>query len=274
MPVLVPMNMSFGTFCALWLIPGWGDVLRLPSDDKRAALADPAVRDRLAAQAQSEEAGVFRRLTGWDRYVIGDTFSAANEGLTGRVVGDIARERGAEPFAALLDIVAADDFRTVLWPKPTDNDAESWRMRREVWDDPRVLLGGSDAGAHLDRMCGSTYTTRLLADCLRGRQLVPVERAVQMLTQEPAALFGLVDRGVIAPGAHADLVLVDPATVGAEDARLVNDLPGDSARLTAGSQGVARVLVSGVATVVDGEATGATPGKVLRSGRDTVTVPV
>jgi N-acyl-D-aspartate/D-glutamate deacylase len=273
MPVLVPMNMSFGTFCALWLIPGWGDVLRLPAGEKRAALADPAVRARLAAHASSEEAGVFRRLAGWDRYVIGDTWSDANAGLTGRSVDDIARERGTEPFDTLLDVVAADDFRTVLWPKPTDNDVESWTMRQEVWQDPRTLLGGSDAGAHLDRMCGSTYTTRLLADCLRGRKLVSLERAVQMLTQEPAELFGLQGRGVIAPGNHADLVVFDPETVGSEDARLVQDLPGGTARLTAGSEGVTRVYVAGVATVEDGASTGATPGRVLRSGRDTVTVP-
>ena len=273
MPVLVPMNMSFGTFCALWLMPGWGEVMRLPPADKRARLADPQVRRALEAQSHSEAAGVFRRLAGWDRYVIGDTYSAANEGLTGRVVGDIAAERGQEAFDTLVDIVAHDDFRTVLWPMPTDNDDESWRMRQRAWDDPRVMLGGSDAGAHLDRMCGSTYTTRLLADCLRGRRLATVERAVQMLTQAPAQLFGLTGRGTLAEGNHADLVVFDPETVGAESARLVEDLPGGSARLTAGSAGMVRVYVAGEATVEHDKATGATPGRVLRSGRDTATVP-
>ena len=273
MPVLVPMNMSFGTFCALYLIPGWGPVLTLPPEEKQATLADPEVRATLAAQAQSEEAGVFRRLTDWARYVIGDTYSDANEGLAGRQVADIAAERGdADPFATLLDIVAADDFRTVLWPMPTDNDDESWKMRQEGWGDPRVLLGGSDAGAHLDRMCGATYTTRLLADCLRGRQLASLERAVQMLTDEPARLFGLKDRGQVAEGFHADLVVFDPDTVGAGPARLVHDLPGGAARLTAEAEGVVRVYVGGVATVVDNEGTGATPGRVLRSGVDTATV--
>ncbi len=273
MPVLVPMNMSFGSFCALWLMPGWGDILRLPRDEKVAALADPEVRRGMVERSRSDEAGVFRRLADWARYVIGDTYSAVNDGLTGRVVGDIAAERGRDPFATLVEIVTADDFRTVLWPMPTDNDEESWRMRQEVWGDPRVMLGGSDAGAHLDRMCGSSYTTRLLADCLRGRKLAPVERAVQMLTQAPAALFGLVDRGTVAEGHHADLVVFDPATVGAENARLVDDLPGGTARLTAGSEGVVRVYVAGVATVEDSKPTGAAPGRVLRSGADTVTVP-
>jgi N-acyl-D-aspartate/D-glutamate deacylase len=273
MPVLVPMNMSFGSFCALWLMPGWGDVMRLPFGEKKAALADPEIRRTLVEASHSEAAGVFRRLAGWDRYVIGDTYSDTNAGLTGRVVGEIATERGQEAFDTLVEIVTTDDFRTVLWPMPTDNDDASWRMRQEVWDDPRVMLGGSDAGAHLDRMCGSSYTTRLLADCLRGRKLASLERAVQMMTQAPAELFGLVDRGTIAVGNHADLVVFDPETVGAENARLVEDLPGGTARLTAGSEGVVRVYVGGVPTVEDGKATGATPGTILRSGRDTVTVP-
>src|ERR687897_382182 len=225
------------------------------------------------AQSHSEAAGVFRRLAGWDRYVIGDTYSAANEGLTGRVVGDIAAERGQEAFDTLVDIVAHDDFRTVLWPMPTDNDDESWRMRQRAWDDPRVMRGGSDAGAHLDRMCGSTYTTPLLADCLRGRGLATVEGAVEMLPQAPAQLFGWTGRGTIAEGNHADLVVFDPETVGAESARLVEDLPGGSARLTAGSEGMVRVYVAGVGTVEQEKAPGAPPGGVLRWGRHTATVP-
>ena len=89
---------------------------------------------------------------------------------------------------------------------------------------------------------------------------------------EPAGLFGLRDRGVLREGAYADVVVFDPETVGSEVATLVRDLPGDSARLTAGSVGVKRVLVNGTVIVEDGIATGATPGTVLRSGRDTATV--
>lgn len=134
------------------------------------------------------------------------------------------------------------------------------------------MHGGSDAGAHLDRMCGAPYPTRFLGDCLRGRQLVPLERAVHLLTQAPAELFGLRGRGCLAEGFAGDVVVFDPATVGADHASLVRDLPGESPRLTAGSHGVARVLVNGVTTVIDGTATGALPGTVLRSGRHTTTV--
>ncbi|MER7482478.1 D-aminoacylase [Streptomyces sp. NPDC126510] len=272
MPILTPMNMSLGTFCALNLIPGWGPVLGLPVPERIERLRDPEVRAELLRRANSKEAGVFRRLANFGRYVIGDTYSEANAGLTGRVVKDIAEERGQEPFACLVEICANDGLRTVLWPMPTDNDPASWALRAETWQHEDVLLGGSDAGAHLDRMCGAPYTTRFLGDCLRGRKLVGLEQAVKMLTDDPARLFGLRERGQVREGWHADLVLLDPERIDAGPATLVHDLPGDSPRLDSRALGVRAVWVNGVEAIRDDVVTGAVPGRVLRSGRDTETV--
>ncbi|MER7761799.1 D-aminoacylase [Streptomyces sp. NPDC097619] len=272
MPILTPMNMSLGTFCALNLIPGWGEVLGLPVPERIARLRDPEVRAELLRRADSKEAGVFRRLARFGRYVIGDTYSRENEGLSGRVVEDIAAERGQDAFQCLVEICANDDLRTVLWPMPTDNDPASWALRAETWRHEDVLLGGSDAGAHLDRMCGAPYTTRFLGDCLRGRKLVPLERAVQMLTDDPARLFGLRERGRVVEGYHADLVLFDPERIEAGPATLVHDLPGDSPRLDSKALGIVSVRVNGVETLREDVPTGAVPGIVLRSGRDTRTV--
>jgi N-acyl-D-aspartate/D-glutamate deacylase len=272
MPVLVPMNMSFRNYCALNMIPGWGPILGLPIPERIEKLRDAEIRREMMEQARSPEAGVFRRLADFRHYVIGDTYSKANEGMKGRVVGELATERGADPFSTLAEIVINDELKTVLWPMPPDNDPATWELRQQVWADERAMLGGSDAGAHLDRMCGAPYTTRFLGDMIRGRRLVPLERAVQLITDAPAQLFGLRERGRIAEGYHADLVAFDPQTIDSEPAALVADLPGGSARLTAGSIGVVRVLVNGVETVADGKATGETPGHVLRSGKDTATV--
>ncbi|MFJ4081219.1 amidohydrolase family protein [Streptomyces iakyrus] len=272
MPILTPMNMSLGTFCALNLIPGWGPVLGLPVPERIAKLRDPDVRAALLRRAGSKEAGVFRRLANFGRYVIGDTYSEANAGLTGRVVKDIAAERGQEPFACLVEICANDGLRTVLWPMPTDNDPASWALRAQTWQHEDVLLGGSDAGAHLDRMCGAPYTTRFLGDCLRGRKLVGLEQAVKMLTDDPARLFGLRERGRVREGWHADLVLLDPERIDAGPATLVHDLPGGSPRLDSRALGVRAVWVNGVEAIRDDVVTGAVPGRVLRSGRDTETV--
>jgi hypothetical protein len=272
MPTLVPMNMSFKNHCALFLIPGWGPIMGLPLEWRVEALKSPGVRAKLNECAKSKDAGVFRRLSGWGSYIIGDTFAEENAGLEWREVGEIATERGADPFDTLLDIVVADGLRTVIWPKPTDGDDATWLMRANAWADPRAMVGGSDAGAHLDRMCGSNYPTAFLADCLRGRKLVPVETAVMMMTKQPAELFGLRDRGVIAENTAADLFIFDPETVDSEPARMVDDLPGNSPRLLAASTGVRRVIVNGVTIVADGAPTGTLPGTLLRSGRDTYSV--
>jgi N-acyl-D-aspartate/D-glutamate deacylase len=268
MPILVGMNMSFLTHCALFLFPGWGDILRLPLEEKMAKLCDPEVRAFMDERAHSEEAGGIRRLNDWGQYRIGDTYSDANAGLSGRLVADIAAERGTSNLDTLIDIALADDLRTVLWPLPPEDDDESWRMRAELW------TSGSDAGAHLDRMCGTPYPTIFLGDCLRGRQLIPVEEAVRLITDVPARLFGLRERGRIEEGWHADLVLLDPETIDAGPIRTVHDLPGGTPRLTADSIGVRRVLVGGHTTVVDGAPHGGLPGRILRSGRDTETVDV
>ncbi len=143
-----------------------------------------------------------------------------------------------------------------------------------MWSDPRVLIGGSDAGAHLDRMCGAPYPTAFLADCIRGRRLLSAEEAVRLMTSVPADLFGLRHRGRIEEGSVADLVVLDPETVDAGPIQMVADLPGGTSRLVADSTGVRHVFVAGVETVRDGAATGALPGQVLRSGRDTDTVAV
>jgi N-acyl-D-aspartate/D-glutamate deacylase len=270
MPILVGMNMSFMNYCALNMMPDWGPILGLVPVARLACLRDPAVRAFMKDRAASPDAGVFARLTGWDRYVIGDTF--ADPTLRGRKVGDLATERGVDPFDALLDVVVADELRTVLWPGPTDDDDESWRLRAQAWEHPQVMIGGSDAGAHLDRMCGQPYTTQWIGDCLRGRRLTTMERAVHHLTDVPARLFGLKERGRVAEGYHADLVLFDPAEIDAGPIEMRHDLPGGTPRLVADAIGVRHVWVGGRPTVIDGKPTDERAGSILRSGRDTETV--
>jgi N-acyl-D-aspartate/D-glutamate deacylase len=274
MPTLVGLTMSFGTYSPIHQLPGWMAVLSLPLPERMAELRKSEVREKLQAGAKSPEAGVFARVADWPNFRIGETHSKANEGLTGRLVKEIAAERGQSDFDTLIDIVLEDELRTVLWPDPPDGDVASWELRREAWENGHTLLGGSDAGAHLDRMCGAPYTTDFLADCLRGRKLWPVEKAVEALTDRPARLFGLRDRGRIAEGYHADLVLFDPGEIGSGTIHERKDLPGDSARLFAESTGIRRVFVNGEAIVVDGEPTEALPGKIIRSGADTETVRI
>jgi N-acyl-D-aspartate/D-glutamate deacylase len=163
----------------------------------------------------------------------------------------------------------ADGLQTIFWPGRTADGDADWKLRGEVWERPDVMLGGSDAGAHLDRMLGAPYPTRFLGDTLRGRRLTSLERAVQLMTDIPARIFGLRGRGRLAVGYQADVVLFDADAIGSGPAYLTHDLPGGSKRLVADPTGVARVIVNGRDVMVEGTPTGALPGFVLRGGRDT-----
>ena len=168
-------------------------------------------------------------------------------------------------------MVVADRLRTGLRP-PIPESEEDWALRVQTWQDPRAIVGGSDAGAHLDTMCGAIYSTSVLGDGVRARGLLSWEQAVRQLTDIPARLYGLRDRGRLVPGAFADVVAFDPSTVGHGAVRTRDDLPGGASRLYAEAVGIEHVLVNGSEIVRGGAFTGAVPGRVLRSGRDTDTV--
>ena len=272
LPQAMKIRLSFLSGFVLDGLPGWRDTMHLPVPERLAALADPQVRRRLAEGASSKEAGMLRGLAQWDRLVIVETFAAENADATGRSVGEVAAARGGEPFDTLCDIVIADELRTGLAPRLTGDDAADWRMRAQVWHHPGAVIGGSDAGAHLDMMCGAIYTTALLGHGVREHQVVTLEEAVRLITDVPARFYGLVERGRITPGWHADLVLFDPATIDHGPERTRYDLPAGAPRLVADAYGITSVLVGGVEVCRDGAATGALPGTVLRSGRDTQTV--
>ncbi|MEO3761623.1 amidohydrolase family protein [Mycobacterium sp. B14F4] len=272
LPHATKIRLSFLSGFVLDGLPGWGETMHLPVPERLRALADPEVRRRLDEGAHSKEAGILRGLADWERLIIVETFAPENDDATGRTVGEVATERGKEPFDALLDVVIADELRTGLTPRPFGDDEADWKVRAEVWRNRDAVIGGSDAGAHLDMMCGAIYTTSLLGHGVREHQVVTLEEAVRLITDVPARLYGLTERGRITPGWHADLVMFDPATVAHGPERTSYDLPAGAPRLVAEAKGVSSVWVGGVAVCRDGVATGAMPGTVLRSGRDTTTV--
>jgi N-acyl-D-aspartate/D-glutamate deacylase len=117
-----------------------------------------------------------------------------------------------------------------------------------------------------------SFSTTLLARTVRERNLLPMEEAIHFLTGSPAALYGLRDRGRLAAGAHADVVVLDPATIGPGPVHTRFDLPGGAGRIYGEAEGIAHVLVNGIPAVEGGEVLDARPGTLLRSGRDTDTV--
>jgi N-acyl-D-aspartate/D-glutamate deacylase len=250
-------------------IPGWEEAMALPPAEKLALLRDPSARQRLfdASQAPSP----VRHLGGWDTYRIVETFSPDTKRFEGRAVADIAAEEGTTAFDALVDIVLADELRTSFCFARADDTDDDWSARAEVWRDPRAVIGASDAGAHLDMLATFSFATDLLQFGVREHGLLSTEEAVRLLTSVPADLYGLRDRGRLVEGAYADITIFDEDQVGPGEVVTRFDLPGGAGRLYADAHGVDHVLVNGQPIVTDGELTGATPGTLLRSGRDTVT---
>jgi len=265
-PQSMRIRLSFLSGFVLDGLPGWREVIGTPVPERLRLLTDPAVRARLDAGAHSEDAGVLANLARWERFTIAEAFTAETRAYEGRTVGEVAHERVVAPFDALLDIVVADGLRTGLRPELPAEDDATWTARADVWRDPRAVVGASDAGAHLDMFCMAGYSTFLVGPAVRDLGLLGIEEAVRLLTDVPARLYGLEGRGRIEPGAHADLVVFDPATVGPGRERTLDDLPGGASRLVVESAGVERVLVAGTEIVADGELTGTTPGTVLRRG--------
>ena len=253
-------------------IPGWEKPMALPHDEKKQMLAS-----RDGRQALLEAASAGQQLVGianWGIYVINETFAPENKKYEGRSVSDIARDEGKEPFDALLDIVVADDLMTGFgFPIRSGND-DDWKARVKVWRDQRTIVGASDAGAHLDFLATFNYSTAMLGNAVRERRLMPVEEAIRLLTDVPARLYGIKERGRLAEGWHADVVVLDPTTIGPQQVRMRFDMPTGAPRLFGGANGIDHVLVNGVEIVDNGAFTEARPGTLFRSGRDTETVTV
>jgi N-acyl-D-aspartate/D-glutamate deacylase len=275
LPDSLRIRVNFKSGFVLDLLPGWGEVMGLPDADKLTLLSDPQARARLATQAAQAE-GLRARIADWSGYRLLETFTPDYRTFEGSRFDEIARALGTSVWDALVDIVVADQLKTVIGRETTDEGPaeETWKRRAEVWQDPRVVVGASDAGAHLDMADSFSYCVTMLARGVRDWALLSMEEAVRLLTDVPARFYGLTGRGRIQPGWAADLVIFDPASIEPGAVRTKFDLPGGAGRLTATPTGIDRVFVNGVEAVFRGQYTDARPGRLLRSGIDTSTVTV
>ena len=273
LPEAMRMRLCFASGFVLDMLPGVRDYIHLPHAERRAAFADPANRARIAeALATLPETHTISK---FGRFRIIDAQTPEVRALVGRTIDDIAAERGQSAIDTIFDIVCADDLQTGLEPPVIGLDDDSWAERvRLLLEDPRVIAGGSDAGAHLDMMKTFACHTSFFAEAVRSRQLLSLELAVHLFTDAPARFYGLRDRGRVAEGWFADLCIFDPATVGPGTIEPRGDLPAGGWRLYSEATGIDATIVNGIEIVREGKVTGDTPGTTIRAGRDTDTVSV
>lgn len=186
--------------------------------------------------------------------------------LVGRKITDLATARGAAPVDVLLDLALTSNLGA-RFRMPLVNFQED--EVEEILQDPNVVLGLGDAGAHLSQLCDACYSTHLLGRWVRERKALTLERAVHMMTGRTAQVFGITDRGLLATGRAADVVVFDPVTVGASPLERVYDLPAGADRLISKPIGIHAVLVNGTVLPPPGEPWPrgeAYPGRLLRHG--------
>jgi N-acyl-D-aspartate/D-glutamate deacylase len=254
-------------------IPGWAAFFKLSIPERIERLHDPDYLAQLRAGAASMQ-GELALVADWPNMQVAEVFSERNKRYAGRLIGAIAAEEGESSFDVLVKIALADELRTMFIPQCTDDVPEVFRERAKLWDDRRTVIGGSDAGAHLDMIDTFSAPTALLASGVRKHGVISLEQAVHQLTQKPAELMGLTDRGLLKVGYHADIVIFDADSVGPAPVHTRRDLPGSHPRLFADAQGIDRVIVNGCEVIRHGQYLGRPAGTLLRPGRDTYTVPI
>ena len=269
-PISFGVRLSFASGFVLDAMPEWEGPMLASRDEKMKLFRDKGARDALNARAQQAD-NPMRTLANWDNKIIFDVMAPENEQYRGRMVGDIAKDQGRDAWDVLCDIAVADELNTSFGSPTPPESVEDWKARAQVWRDKRAVIGASDAGAHLDLLASFNYATGMLQRAVREREILPLEEAIHLMTDVQAKLYGLKQRGQLQEGWHADVIVIDPATIGTDQVAMRFDLPGGAGRLYAESHGVEQVFVNGKAIVRDGKLTSERNGTLIRSGRDTQT---
>ena len=225
---------------------------------QRAVYADPAFRNQFREELKNPMG-----FGNWERITLHEVQAAQLKEYEGRTVAEVARAQGKDAVDALLDLTLADDLRLELTMASYNTRVD--RMA-ELLNDPSILIGLGDGGAHVDMLCDAGYPTYLLGTWVRERQVLTLEEGVRRLTADPADFFGIRDRGRLHPGLAADITVFDPARVGSGTrGQRRHDLPGGGKRMVMPAAGIEYTIVNGVVTCEHGAPTGARAGQVLRS---------
>lgn len=239
----------------LYGLPSWQKLMELPIAERIAAFGDPAAREKLVTDAEKRFTPLFRAA------IVGEIYNPSNAKYQGIRVADIAKAEGKSIPAAMLDIALADDLQTEFQINNAIHaDPE---IVAQILNHPSIHIGASDAGAHVSQFCGAGDTTDLFDRFVRQFGKFTLERAVQRVTSEPADAWGIRNRGRIAVGAAADLVLFDKNKISRGDEEFVSDFPGGGNRYIRHARGIDKVIVNGEVVVDSGKYTDARAGQII-----------
>jgi N-acyl-D-aspartate/D-glutamate deacylase len=240
-------------------MPAWKALMFAPEAVRMQAFAEPETRAKLRADWDDPKPLVFHRR--WDLIQVAGVAKPENERFVSKSVAEVAAMQGKDPLDAFLDLALDEGLETVFETMSSGGDPEAVG---EILRSPYVLMGQSDAGAHVQYTVNFGFATTLLGYWVRDRQVLSLEQAVHKLSGEIAAAFEIRDRGILKPGYAADVTVFDPATIGACEPEWADDYPGGVRRLVQRSEGVQYTIVNGRPIYEEGRLTGDLPGQVIR----------
>ena len=257
LPLTREINMrnpfSFAAF------PSWKRLFEDTSEQAQIAIyKDRAFRDQFREELKNPLA-----FGNWERITLHEAQANSLKHLEGLTVAEMARAQGKDAVDTFLDTVVADNLSCEFTMASFNTRVD--RMA-ELLNDPSILIGLGDGGAHVDMLCDCGYPTYLLGTWVRERGVLSIEQAVRRLTSDPADFFGISDRGRLQPGLAADIVIFDPDTIGSGNrGERRYDLPGGGKRMVMPSQGVQYTLVNGDVVYAGGQIVGSGSGQILRA---------
>jgi N-acyl-D-aspartate/D-glutamate deacylase len=238
--------------------PGWEVLAGLDARARLPLMADPAVRARLVDGGDGP-----RGLDGWrEFYVLTPERGARYDCAPADSLAAHAERAGTSAVEAYVELCLATDGRVVLnWPVLN----QDFEVIAEMLQDPLVMMGLADAGAHVGQILDASQPTFFLSYWVQERALVPLEEGVRRLTSEPAGFLGLADRGVVEEGRRADLNVIDPASLFLPLPTYARDFPGGAGRFVQRAEGYVATVVNGQVLMDGGEHTGLLPGRPLHT---------
>lgn len=264
-----PINLLLGlqTFHPFAYCASWSELKGLKGAPRVARLCDPDLRSRLLAEADDIDKGFMGFMDPERAFAMGAVpdYAPAKD----RSIGALARARGMTPLEFFYDTLLEDDGAQLIMRPLLNYTNFTLDPVREMLLHPTATWGQGDGGAHCGTTCDASTPTFMLSHWVRDRgdEGIPLERAVKIMTSDTAGLFGMADRGVLAPGMLADVNVVDLEGLTLHRPVMVNDLPADARRFIQTADGWLATIKSGQVTFRNGEDQGARPAGLVRGGR-------